>query len=68
MLEQFVNHEADDAFLPFGDHADAVALPEAAEEIFLGPGEFEALPFDVEDFRHIAADHPANLHIDFGGR
>ena len=34
----------------FGHHADTVALVQAANEIILGPGEFEALALDVQDF------------------
>ena len=37
-LVQFVDHEADDPLVVLGDHADAVPLTQAAEEIFLGPG------------------------------
>ena len=43
VLVQLVDHEADDLLAVLGDHADAVALAEAAEEIFLGPGVLEAV-------------------------
>ena len=59
---KFVNHEPDYFFALFGNHADAIALAEAAEEILLGPGEFETLRFDLQDFGHIAANHPANVN------
>src|SRR5207244_4634393 len=60
-LVQLVNHEADYFFALLGDHADAVALPQTAEEVLLGPGEFETGLFGLQNLRHIAADHPANM-------
>src|SRR5262245_32889651 len=63
-LVQFVDHEPDDLFALLGDHADAVALAEAAEEIFLGPRVLEALLLGVQDFGHVAPDHPADMHAD----
>src|SRR5207249_6731685 len=63
-LVQFVDHEADDLLALLGDHADAVALAEAAEEVFLGPGELEALLLGLEDLGHVAADHPADVAAD----
>jgi hypothetical protein len=45
-----------------GDHADAIALAEAIDEIFLGPGELEAIAFDIEHLVHVAPDHPADMH------
>jgi hypothetical protein len=60
-LVQLVNHEADDAFAVLGHHADAVALPQAADEFFLEPGELERAAFDFEDLRHVSADHPADM-------
>jgi hypothetical protein len=47
----------------FGDHADAISLSQAAEEIFFGPSELEALAFDVQDFGHIAPNQPTNLDL-----
>src|SRR5262249_52124925 len=42
-------------------HADAVALAQTAEEVLLGPGEFKAGLLGLQDLRHIAADHPADV-------
>jgi hypothetical protein len=39
---QFVDHEPHDPLVPLGYHADAIALPQAADKFFLGPWEFEA--------------------------
>src|SRR6185295_14621539 len=39
----------------------AVALAEAAEEIFFGPSELEALPLDLQHLRHVAPDQPTDL-------
>ncbi len=61
VLVQFVNHEADDLLAMLRDHADAIALPQAAQEIFLGPGEFKALLFGLKYLGHVAANHPANM-------
>src|SRR5438132_12141382 len=58
---QLVDHETDDFFVVLGDHADAVALAQAAEEVFLGPGVVEALLLGRQDFGHVAADHPADV-------
>ena len=61
VLVEFVDHEPDDAVVGLGDHADAVPLPQALEEILLRPGELEAPPFGLEHLGHIAADHPADV-------
>src|SRR5262249_36231934 len=58
VLVQLVDHEPDDAVVRLGDHADAVPLPEAFQEIVLGPGELEAVPLGPEDVGHVTADHP----------
>ena len=50
-LVQLVDHEADDPLAVLGDHADAIALAEAAEEVFLAPGELEAGLLDVQRLR-----------------
>ena len=63
-LVQLVDHEADDLLAVLGDHADAVALAQAAEEVFLGPGELEALLLGLQDLGHVAADHPADMDAD----
>ena len=39
VLVQLVDHEADDPLAVLGDHADAVALAEDAEEFLLAPGD-----------------------------
>ena len=38
---QLIDHEADHAVFVLGDHADAVALPQAANEILFAPGKLE---------------------------
>ena len=63
-LVQLVDHEADDALALLGDHADAVALAKAAEEVLLGPGVLEALLFGLQHFRHVPAYHPADVDAD----
>jgi hypothetical protein len=60
-LMQFVNHEADDFLAVLGHHANAIALAQTAQEILLGPGVFETLLFRLEDFGHVAANHPADM-------
>src|SRR5438132_10355334 len=60
-LVQLVDHEADDLLALLGHHADTVALAQAAQEVLLGPGELEALLFGVQDLRHVAANHPADV-------
>ena len=62
VLVQLVDHEADDFFAVLGHHADAIALSEAAEEIFLILGIFEAKLFGLQDFGHIAPNYPANVY------
>lgn len=58
---QFVDHKTDDFSVAFGDHADAISLPEAADEIILGPWELETITFDAQYIWHISTDHPANV-------
>ncbi len=60
---QFVNHETNDSIVVLSDHADAVALPQAAEKIFFAPGKFETLVFNRQHLRHVATDHPANVYL-----
>ena len=60
---EFINHESDDLAILFGDHADAVALSQAAEEILFRPLKLEAGLFDGQDFFHIASDKPADLKL-----
>src|SRR5215471_5559624 len=61
---QFINHEADDFFALLGHHADAIALAQAAQKVLFGPCEFKAVLLGLENLRHVAADHPANVHAD----
>ena len=63
-LVEFVDHEPHDLVVVFGDHADAVPLPQATEEVFFGPRVLEALLFDAEHVRHIAANEPADLNVE----
>src|SRR5437867_2070277 len=44
-----------------GHHADAVALPQTAEKVLLGPGIFKALLLGLQNFGHVAPDHPTNV-------
>ena len=70
VLVQLVDHEADDPLAVLGDHADAVALAQHAEELLLAPGILEARVLDGQDLGHVAADHPADMDADLrlGGR
>src|SRR4051812_50037683 len=63
-LVQLVDHESDDALALLGDHADAVALPQAAEEVFFRPGVLEALLFGLQYLRHVPPYHPADVDAD----
>jgi hypothetical protein len=47
------------------NHADAIALPQTANKVVVNPGKLEALAFDLQDFGHVAADHPPNVNADF---
>src|SRR5262249_1946297 len=60
-LVQLIDHETDHLFALLGNHADAVALSETAEEVLLVPGEFETGLFRLQNLGHITADHPANM-------
>src|SRR5690606_29235878 len=61
-LVELVNHEADNPVLRFGDHADAVALPQTANKVLFGPRELKTLTFNLKHIGHIAPDHPADMH------
>jgi hypothetical protein len=61
-LVQLINHKADDPLGVLGDHANAVALPQTANEFLLEPGELEGSPFDIQDLRHIAPNHPTDVN------
>ena len=63
---QLVDHESDDPLAELGDHADAVPLPEHAEELLLAPGELETRMLDGQNLGHVAPDHPANVHAGLG--
>src|SRR5262249_7226190 len=41
-----------------GHHANAIALPQTAEEVLLGPSVVEAGLLGLQDFRHIPSNHP----------
>src|SRR5215831_12744279 len=62
VLVQFVNHEPDDFFAMFRDHADTVALAQAPQEIFFRPGVLEAQLLGLQNFGHVATNHPADMH------
>jgi hypothetical protein len=59
---QLVDHKTDDPLGMLGHHADAISLPQATNEFLLEPGELERGPFDVQHLRHVAPDHPADMH------
>ena len=59
---QFVDHEGDHRVTRLRHHPDTVSLPQAAGEVFVGPGEFEGLPLDIEHFSHVSTDHPADMN------
>src|SRR5262245_19422378 len=61
-LVQLIDQKAHGSLALLGDHADAVALAQAAQEVFLCPGKLEALLFRLQDFRHVAPDHPADVN------
>ncbi len=67
-LVQFVDHESDDPLVVFGDHADAVALPEVSEEIFLGPRLLKIRLLDLHHLGHVPPDQPANLDFQLACR
>src|SRR5262245_37368755 len=45
-----------------GDHADAIALPQAADKFLFKPGKLEGGALDVEDLGHVSPDHPADVN------
>src|SRR5439155_22401809 len=51
-----------DSVTLLGHHANAIALPQAAEKVFFGPGEIEARLLGLKDFGHIPPDHPADVN------
>ena len=58
---QFVDHEGDDRVAGLGHHADAVALPQAAGEVFVRPRKLKSFLFDVEHFPHVTSNHPTDV-------
>jgi hypothetical protein len=64
---ELVDHETDDMFIPLRYHANAVSLAKTSDKFLLGPGELEALVFDSQHRRHIASDHPTNVHAGLCG-
>src|SRR5688500_10621580 len=50
ILVQLVDHEADHPFRVLSHHADAVALPQAADEIIFRPGKLEAFLLNHHHF------------------
>lgn len=63
ILEELVNHEASYAMFVIRNHANAISLPQAAQEVFLVPGELKALCFDIQHIHHIPTNHPPHLNI-----
>jgi hypothetical protein len=61
-LVQLVDHEPHNPIVVLRDHADAVALAQASNKVLLEPRELETFVFDVQDFGHIAADHPPDVN------
>ncbi len=68
VLVEFINHEPNDALPLLGDHADAVALAEHAQELLLAPGILETGVLDGQNFGHVATDHPADMDADLSLR
>jgi hypothetical protein len=62
VLVQFVDHESNDLVVFFSDHPNAIALPQAPNEIVFIPREFETTLLDSEYSWHIASDHPTNMN------
>lgn len=60
---KLINHESNDFLVALGNHADAVSLAKATEEVFFRPWELEALMLDLQNFRHIPADEPSDLNL-----
>jgi hypothetical protein len=58
---QLVNHETNNALALLGDHPNAVALAQNAQEFFLGPREVVARLLDTQHLGHVAPDHPADV-------
>jgi hypothetical protein len=46
----------------FGDHADAIALAQAVDELLLGPWIFEACRFDIEYRLEISTNQPSDMY------
>jgi hypothetical protein len=59
---EFIDHESYDLLGTFGNHADAVALPQAVDEFLLGPWIFEASRFDVEYRLEISTNQPPDVY------
>jgi hypothetical protein len=64
---QLINHESHNSVALLGHHANAIALPQAANEIVFLPGEFKALRLDVEYLGHIATNHPPDVNANYWG-
>ena len=56
------HHECNNSFFNLRNHADAIALPKAADEILFRPWTLKTLILDIQHFRHISADHPSNMN------
>jgi hypothetical protein len=61
---QLIDHEAQDSLFMLCYHANAIALPQAADEVFLGPGELEAVSLDPLNLRHVPPNHPPDVDAD----
>ena len=59
---EFIDHKTNDFIILFGDHADAVALPQAPHKIFFRPRKFKTLGFDIKDIGHVPSNHPTNVN------
>tara|TARA_Y100000310_G_scaffold322161_1_gene380829 strand:- start:3861 stop:4103 length:243 start_codon:yes stop_codon:yes gene_type:complete len=67
MFVEFVDHEPHHAILMLRNHADAVALPQTADEVFFHPRGVIALEFDGEYLGKVSVEHPADVRSDFHG-
>jgi hypothetical protein len=59
---ELIDHESYDLLGAFGNHADAVALSQAVDELIFGPWIFEACRFDIEHCLEISTNQPPDMY------
>jgi hypothetical protein len=62
---KLIDHEPHDAVVMFGHHADAISLPQTADEIVFQPREFETISLDRQHFGHVSTNHPTDMNPNF---